>query len=54
MPATALATAKGAGVTSGSTKGPNNGLENGINTTAISNTAGNQNAPGLVTLTVGP
>jgi hypothetical protein len=54
FPATALATAKGAGVTSGSTVGNNNGFELNSNTTAIANTATNQNAPGLVTLTVGP
>jgi hypothetical protein len=53
FPATALATAKGAGVTAGNAN-PNNGLEINRNTIAISNTAGNQNAPGLVTLTVGP
>jgi hypothetical protein len=54
FPATALATAKGAGVTSGSTVGVNNGFETNIDQTAIPNTSGNQNAPGLVTLTVGP
>jgi hypothetical protein len=51
--AIALANAKGAGVTSGAVN-PNNGQENGITTVAVPNTAGNQNAPGLVTLTVGP